>query len=100
MSHWWKVVCSGVDVDSGLTLADVLQLWLDWCLLAVRRAALCCVFLCSRSWQVCQELLKVESDGRAGGTYCAVTDPSIYLPAHAVGRSKKYQTKRAPLTEE
>ncbi|XP_029703698.1 SUN domain-containing protein 1-like isoform X2 [Takifugu rubripes] len=41
---------------------DVLQLWLDWCLLAVRRAALCCVFLFSHIWQVCRERLKVQSE--------------------------------------
>ncbi|XP_070818699.1 SUN domain-containing protein 1-like [Chaetodon trifascialis] len=49
------------------TGADVLQLWLNSCLLFVRRAAVCCVTL---TWQVCQGLaskVHTQTDNRRGG---------------------------------
>lgn len=98
--HWWKLGCAGVDVDKGLTLADDLQLWLNWGVLAVRRAAVCCVFLFSHAWRVCQELLKGQADGSLGGTDWGLagvgpqrSDPST-LAACRLWKHGEYRTKR------
>ncbi|XP_063338479.1 SUN domain-containing protein 1-like isoform X7 [Pelmatolapia mariae] len=42
---------------------DVLQLWLDSCLLCIRRAAACCVSLLMHTWQVCRGLkVNIQAD--------------------------------------
>ncbi|KAM9336976.1 uncharacterized protein ABDE67_020014 [Symphorus nematophorus] len=54
-------------------VTDVLQLWLDSCLLFVRRAAAGCVSVLAHTWQVCRGLasklpqVNVQSDNRHGG---------------------------------
>ncbi|XP_073346098.1 uncharacterized protein sun1a isoform X5 [Pagrus major] len=56
---------------------DVLQLWLDSCLLCVRRAAACCASVLTHTWQVCQGLaskVNIQSDNRHGArsSHCGV----------------------------
>lgn len=51
----------------------MLHLCSDRCLLAARRAAVCCVFLFSRIWRVCRGLPEVQAEGTAGGTNCGGT---------------------------
>lgn len=69
-----------------LALPDVLQLWLDSCLLCVRRAVACFVFVLMHAWQVCRGLkakeVNIPANNRQGGTDSQslfITGGGIYL---------------------
>ncbi|CAJ1081343.1 SUN domain-containing protein 1-like isoform X9 [Xyrichtys novacula] len=61
-------------------VTGVLQPWLDWSLLCVRRAAACCVCVLTHTWQVCLRLTvtssqvdaQSESRPRARSGHCGV----------------------------